>query len=222
MIRQTRKPQLSKSMLLATPAISTYAYKLYSAKKLFCAPIEAGSRNTKEQSSDGIPGLPYVFPPIISSITSISAESDDDSDIENNGQLMEYLRIVAAQSFEIVKMLTRWTIYSLPESVQKNLSTDEQSLIPIGVGVIGGLAGMSVKHRFNSVVVFGSGLVFTTKLLVEFGFVTIHWEKIEEVKRKYPVIGQTIALFPAMFESFMSLPMASFFAAGFLLGFRFG
>jgi uncharacterized membrane protein (Fun14 family) len=114
----------------------------------------------------------------------------------------------------------RLTSQALPEQIRSRMKED--GYLPIGVSVVGALTGMAVRHRFNGIVVMGTVMFFSIKLMVDYGLMTIHWDKIEELKQKVPLLGHLVAVLPEALETVLSVPLASFFLGGFVLGFRFG
>ncbi|KAI3660780.1 hypothetical protein MP638_001091 [Amoeboaphelidium occidentale] len=221
---RTHTRVLVKFATFSSPFIGIYA--LSKPKILLCAPPPLGeSSHASDDQSTSLPS--YSFPPTHFFRSIIKDDSEQDSDTESdqldatNYVFWNQFHIFAAQLMEVVKMLTRWTLYSLPDTVREHLSTNEQSAVPIGVGIVGGIVGMMLKRQLNSAIMVGTAVFFSGKLAIEFGFITVHWEKIDELKERFPIIGQAVSMVPAVVQSFLSLPMASFFTAGFLIGFRF-
>jgi uncharacterized membrane protein (Fun14 family) len=64
--------------------------------------------------------------------------------------------------------------------------------------------------------------VFAGKLLIELGYVTVHWDRIAEARQKYPIVDRCVSGIPTAWAVVKSATAGTWFATGFLLGFRYG
>ena len=90
-------------------------------------------------------------------------------------------------------------------------------------GCGGAIAGSMIRHRMNTYLLVMSTVAMGTNLAVHFGLVTIHWDRIEELKQRLPeplkkTVNETA---PRVWNLVWSLPMSSVFFSGFLVGFKY-
>jgi hypothetical protein len=157
----------------STPLIGLYCvYRVTSGtRRINCLPNAESTDPVSEPAATASTSLFPSFTPAFlfihgsqSSPADSAIDSDDEDEQSSIQVLSQYLYQASGYLVEFIKLLTRWTVHSLPESVRSHMSNDEQSMIAIGVGCVGGLCGMAIRNRLNGIVLVGSMIFFGAKV----------------------------------------------------------
>lgn len=141
----------------------------------------------------------------------------DDQD-SKSGTLQKTFRSVLSDLWLGFSVFLRNTSYLFPAAVCEERNWNWINILGISSGFF---VGSLVKLRFQNLWFVGTVAIFTGRLLLDFGVISINWERVSEIRRKFN-FDRIFKKTPDMVTRITSVPFCAFFATGLLVGIKFG
>lgn len=129
----------------------------------------------------------------------------------------------------VIASITRQGIHFISTTIFRvsNYSNVSELLKNVDMGAVvfalgGAWLGKRLRRQFSTIWLVTTAAVFACKLLIEWGYVTVHWDRIASTRQNYPVLDRCMSAIPTTWAMVRSVTAGTWFSTGFLLGFRYG